>query len=207
MQKSDMTAWVRNQIEESVRVHQGAVELTPLLITIGQKLVAAFRSGKRVYFFGNGGSAADAQHWAAELSGRFYLDRPSLPAIALNTNSSQVTAIANDYSYDEIFSRPLSGLIEKGDAVVAISTSGNSKNVVLALELARQRQVTTVGFTGGSGGLMRSLCDSCICIPAKDVARIQEAHELCAHIICAFVERELFETLGSDKSSDVNGSR
>ena len=203
MLKNDMTAWVRNQIEESVRVHQAAIELTPLLISIGEKLVASFRSGKRVYFFGNGGSAADAQHWAAELSGRFYLDRPSLPAIALNTNTSQVTAIANDYSYDEIFSRPLSGLIEQGDTVVAISTSGNSKNVVLALELARRKHVTTIGFTGAAGGLMKPLCDGCVCIQTSDVARIQEAHELCGHIICAFIERELFDkaTVGKKDES------
>ena len=190
--KNNMTAWVQNQIAESVRVHQAVTELTPLLITIGQRLTDTFRTGKRAYFFGNGGSAADAQHWAAELSGRFYLDRPSLPAIALSTNLSQATAIANDYSYDEIFSRPLSGLVEQGDAVVAISTSGNSKNVVLALELARRKKVTTIGFTGTTGGRMKPLCDTCVRIQSNDVARIQEGHELCGHIICALVERELF---------------
>ena len=195
-----MTAWVIDQIEESVRVHQAAVELTPLLISIGERLVKVFQAGKRVYFLGNGGSVADAQHWAAELSGRFYLDRPSLPAIALSTNVAQLTAIANDYSYDDIFARPLSGLIEEDDAVVAISTSGNSRNVILALELAKEKKAVTVGFTGAKGGGMKCLCDSCICIQSDDVARVQEVHELCGHIICAFVERALFGDAESGKS-------
>lgn len=200
MDSSGAATWIREQIEESIHIHKTVIDLIPLLTTIGERLVEAFKGGKRVYFFGNGGSAADAQHWAAELSGRFYFDRPSLPAIALTANSSQVTAIANDYSYDEVFARPLSGLLVSGDVVVAISTSGNSKNIILALELAKGKNAITVGFTGMTGGRMKSLCDDCVCISSTDVARIQEAHELCGHIICGFVEKELFDKTNHGKS-------
>ena len=192
MARNDSTSWACKQVEESLRVHQIIRDIVPLLVTIGDKLATTFNEGGRVYFCGNGGSAADAQHWAAELSGRFYMDRPSLPAFALTTNTSQITSIANDYSYDEVFSRPLSGTLVDGDSLVAISTSGNSGSIVRALETAKGKQVNTVGFTGKTGGRMKSLCDYCICIPTSDVARIQEGHELCAHIICGLVERELF---------------
>ena len=145
-----------------------------------------------MYFFGNGGSAADAQHWAAELSGRFYHDRPSLPAFALTANSSQVTAIGNDYGFEEIFARPLSGMIQSGDVAVGISTSGNSTNVVRGLEVAREKRALTVGFTGRQGGHMTVLCDYLIAIPSEDTPRIQEGQELCGHVLCALVERLLF---------------
>ena len=150
------------------------------------------RAGGRAYFFGNGGSAADAQHWAAELSGRFYLDRPALPAFALTANSSQVTAIGNDYGYAEIFARPLEGMIQAGDVAVGISTSGNSENVVRGLEVAHERGAFTVGFTGEGGGRMAEVCDALVAIPSADTPRIQEGHALCGHLLCALVERILF---------------
>lgn len=184
--------WVNEQVEESIRVHEAVRSLAPLLTRIGQHMAEVFQNGRRVYFFGNGGSAADAQHWAAELSGRFYLDRPGLPAFALTVNTSEITAIGNDFGYDLTFARPLAAMVQPGDMAVGISTSGNSANVVRALEVAREHGVTTVGFTGETGGMMKSLCDHCICIPATDTARIQEAHELCGHIICGLVERILF---------------
>ena len=112
--------------------------------------------------------------------------------MALTTNTSQITAIANDYAYDEVFARPLAGFLQPGDMVVGISTSGNSANVLKALHLARERDAVTVGFTGASGGRMKDVCDYCLCVPSKDVARIQEGHETCAHIVCAHVERALF---------------
>ena len=196
MVAKDAKTWAHKQIEDCLCVHRALADLVPLMVSISLKLSTTFKSGNRVYFFGNGGSAADAQHWAAELSGRFYLDRASLPAFALTTNASQVTAIANDYSYDEIFARPLSGLLNDGDAIVAISTSGNSENIVRALHLTRKWDVTGIGFTGKRGGRMKAFCDYCICIPSNDVARIQEAHELCGHIICGLVERELFGNEG-----------
>ena len=186
------TDWVKAQIEESIRVHEEVRGLAPLVAEIGQRMAEVFRSGGRVFFFGNGGSAADAQHWAAELSGRFYLDRPGLPAFSLTVNTSELTAIGNDFGYEMTFARPLSAMARAGDMAVGISTSGNSANVVRALQVGREQGVITVGFTGGSGGQMKSLCDFCVCIPSSNVARIQEGHELCGHSMCGVVERILF---------------
>lgn len=184
--------WVLAQIEASVRVHREARSLEPLLTRIAARMAEVFRAGGRVYFFGNGGSAADAQHWAAELSGRFSLDRPALPAFALTTNSSELTAIGNDFGYEMTFARPLSGMARAGDMAVGISTSGNSPNVVRALETARELDVVTVGFTGRSGGSIAALCDYCVRAPSDETPRIQEAHELCGHVVCGLVERLLF---------------
>lgn len=193
--------WVTQQVEESIRVHESLRALAPLVAEIGQRMADVFRSGGRVYFFGNGGSAADAQHWAAELSGRFYLDRPGLPAFSLSVNTSEITAIGNDFGYELTFARPLSAMARAGDLAVGISTSGNSANVVRALEVARERGVITVGFTGESGGAMRSLCDYCIRIPSGNVARIQEAHEVCGHSMCGVVERILFGSKAQQPSN------
>ncbi|NNF57903.1 MAG: SIS domain-containing protein [Rhodothermaceae bacterium] len=165
-----------------------APQLTELSTAVAERL----RAGGRAYFFGNGGSAADAQHWAAELSGRFYLDRPALPAFALTANSSQVTAIGNDYGYAEIFARPLAGIVQPGDVTVGLSTSGNSENVVRGLEVAREHGALTVGFTGEGGGQMAAVCDALIAMPSTDTPRIQEGHALCGHLLCALVERALF---------------
>ena len=164
------------------------------IIQVVQEIVKAFKEGKRVYFAGNGGSAADAQHLAAEFSGRFYTDRAALPAEALHCNTSYLTAVANDYSYDEIYARLIHGIAHRGDVLVGLSTSGNSGNIVKAFETAREKQVITVGFTGETGGKMKSLSDYLFNIPSTDTPRIQESHILMGHIICELVEKEYFKS-------------
>lgn len=155
-------------------------------------MVETFRKGGKVLFCGNGGSAADAQHLAAELSGRFYFDRKPLFAEALHTNTSHVTAVANDYGYDEVFSRLISAMGRKDDMLIAISTSGNSPNITKAIEAATKAEMITVGFTGEKGGKMRDLCTHLINVPSNDTPRIQECHILIGHIICEMVEKQLF---------------
>jgi D-sedoheptulose 7-phosphate isomerase len=157
-------------------------------------IVKSFKAGNRVYFAGNGGSAADAQHLAAEFSGRFYTDRLALPAEALHCNTSYLTAVANDYSYDEIYARLIRGIAHPGDVLVGLSTSGNSGNIVRAFEAARQKNVITVGFTGESGGKMKPLSDYLFNVPSSDTPRIQESHILLGHIVCEMVEREYFKS-------------
>ena len=154
--------------------------------------VAAFQSDKKMLFCGNGGSASDAQHIAAELSGRFYADRPPLYAEALHVNSSFMTAVANDYGYEATYARMVEAKGRKGDILVGISTSGNSPNVVKAIQKAKEIGMTTVGFTGKNGGEMRDICDIMICAPSDDTPRIQEAHILVGHIICQLIEQEMF---------------
>lgn len=157
-------------------------------------IVKAFKAGNRVYFAGNGGSAADAQHLAAEFSGRFYTDRLALPAEALHCNTSYLTAVANDYSYEEIYARLIRGIAHPGDVLVGLSTSGNSGNILKAFEAARQKNVITVGFTGESGGKMKPLSDYLFNIPSTDTPRIQESHILLGHIVCELVEKEYFKS-------------
>jgi D-sedoheptulose 7-phosphate isomerase len=154
-------------------------------------LIAAYRGGRKAIFFGNGGSAADAQHLAAEFVGRYLRERPALPALALHANSSSVTAIANDYGYDRIFSRQIQALAAPGDVAVGISTSGNSKNVMEALSAARKMGVFTIGLTGAGGGRMRDLVDVLIAAPSKETPRIQECHVLIGHALCDAVEEAL----------------
>ncbi len=154
--------------------------------------IQAFRADGKVLFCGNGGSAADAQHIAAELSGRFYTDRPPLYAEALHVNSSYVTAVANDYGYDEVYARMLLAIGRPGDVLVAISTSGNSTNILKTIEIAKQQQMTIIGMSGVSGGKMRDLCDVLLNVPSQDTPRIQESHILIGHIICQIIEAELF---------------
>ena len=155
-------------------------------------ITAAFKNGKRVYFCGNGGSAADAQHLAAEFSGRFYTDRKALPAEALHCNTSYLTAVANDYGYDAVYSRMIDGIGEEGDVLVGLSTSGNSPNILNAFEKARQKKMITVAFTGSSGGKMKAFTDHLINIPSHDTPRIQESHITIGHIICQLVEEKYF---------------
>lgn len=157
-------------------------------------MVAALKNGNRIYFCGNGGSAADAQHLAAEFSGRFYTDRDALPAEALHCNSSYLTAVANDYSYDVIYSRLVKGICNSGDVLVGLSTSGNSANIVKAFETAQQKQLITVGFTGASGGKMKALSNYLFNVPSNDTPRIQESHIMLGHIICQLVEENYFTT-------------
>ena len=167
-------------------------ELMSVIIKIAEIIIEAYKNGKKVILFGNGGSAADAQHITAELVGKYYLDRDPLPAVALTTNTSSLTAIGNGYSLDIVFTRQLKALGQKGDVVIGISTSGNSENVIQAFKVAREMGLITVGFTGKSGGKLRSVADHCLCIPSNDTPRIQEGHITIGHIICEIVERELF---------------
>lgn len=155
-------------------------------------ITMSFKNGNKVLFCGNGGSAADAQHLAAEFSGRFYKDRKALPSEALHCNTSYLTAVANDYSYDVIYSRLLEGVGAKGDILVGLSTSGNSKNILNAFAVAKTMGITTIAFTGESGGKMKDACDYLINVPSSDTPRIQESHIMLGHIVCELVELNIF---------------
>ena len=155
-------------------------------------ITEAFRNGNKVLFCGNGGSAADAQHLAAEFSGRFYTDRDALPSEALHCNTSYLTAVANDYGYDVVYSRIIKGTGKPGDVLIGLSTSGNSVNIMKAMETARQVGMVTACFTGATGGKLKSMCDYLINVPSNDTPRIQESHIMVGHIICELVERGLF---------------
>lgn len=156
-------------------------------------MIDALREKHKLLIFGNGGSAADSQHFAAELVVRFKKDRPAIPAIALSTDTSILTSIGNDFTFDEVFSRQVEALAAPGDICVGISTSGNSRNVLKAVEIAKAKGITTVGFTGENGGNLKDLCDLCLQAPADTTDRIQECHELAIHIICDLIEQTLFE--------------
>lgn len=182
-------------INESIKVKQtllADVDLIAQIDTVVKVITTAFQNGNSVYFAGNGGSAADAQHLAAEFSGRFYKDRKALPSEALHCNTSYLTAVANDYSYDVIYARLIEGIAKPGDVLVGMSTSGNSGNIVKAFEMAKSKQVVTIGFTGNSGGKMKAISDYLINVPSNDTPRIQESHILVGHIICELVESNIF---------------
>lgn len=170
----------------------GDSEFVEKISNAAEIIIRALKNGNKIFFCGNGGSAADAQHLAAELLGKFYIDREPLPAIALTTNTSILTAIGNDYSYDEIFVRQLKGLGISGDVLVGISTSGNSKNVIKAMEYAKKAGIKTIALTGKTGGIMKEYADVLLNVPSTDTPRIQEAHILIGHIICEIVEEQLF---------------
>lgn len=183
-------------ISESIAVKQEILKKKDLIQTtadIASQMVKALRNGNRIYFCGNGGSAADAQHLAAEFSGRFYTDRDALPAEALHCNTSYITAVANDYSYDVVYARLIKGIGTKGDFLVGLSTSGNSGNILKAFEVARDKGIITVGFTGETGGKMKELSDYLLNVPSKDTPRIQESHIMLGHIICQLVEEQYFD--------------
>jgi D-sedoheptulose 7-phosphate isomerase len=182
-------------IHESISVKQALmadVHLIAQIDTVVKVITTAFQNGNSVYFAGNGGSAADAQHLAAEFSGRFYKDRKALPSEALHCNTSYLTAVANDYSYEVIYARLIEGITKPGDILVGISTSGNSGNIVKAFEMAKTKQVVTIGFTGEKGGKMKEISDYLINVPSNDTPRIQESHILVGHIICELVESNIF---------------
>jgi D-sedoheptulose 7-phosphate isomerase len=182
-------------INESIKVKQalmGDINLIAQIDTVVKVITTAFQNGNSVYFAGNGGSAADAQHLAAEFSGRFYKDRKALPSEALHCNTSYLTAVANDYSYEVIYARLIEGITKPGDVLVGISTSGNSGNIVKAFEMAKTKQVVTIGFTGEKGGKMKEISDYLINVPSNDTPRIQESHILVGHIICELVESNIF---------------
>ncbi|MBL7142497.1 MAG: D-sedoheptulose 7-phosphate isomerase [Candidatus Pacebacteria bacterium] len=170
----------------------GNKEILSMIETIAEEMIKAFKNGRKVLFCGNGGSAADAQHLAAELSGKYYLDRDPLPAEPLNINTSFMTAVANDISYKEVFARLIKAVGQSGDILIALSTSGNSMNVIRAVETANDKKMITIGLTGESGGKMQSLCQHLIKVPSSDTPRIQEAHTLIGHILCDIVEKEIF---------------
>ncbi len=185
--------WLGEQLDEVASIQSAIRETSDDLVRLAAVWAEQLRRGHQIFFFGNGGSAADAQHWAAELSGRFYKDRVGLPGLALTTNTSALTAIANDYDYAEIFARQLRGSGKRGDIAVGISTSGTSANVVRALEVGQEMGLITVGFCGANPGPMSRICDHVVSIPSTDVARIQEGHEICAHLVISVVERILFD--------------
>ena len=187
--------FVARQIIESITVKEAMLndaELINVVESIAVLIVETYRNGGKVLLAGNGGSAADAQHIAAELVSRFTLDRPALPAMALTTDSSILTAISNDYGYDSLFSRQLEANAKPGDVFIAISTSGNSPNIVRALKTANDIGVVAVGLTGATGGEMADLCRYCVNIPSTDIPRIQEGHITVGHILCASTEQVLF---------------
>ncbi|MBL4716773.1 MAG: D-sedoheptulose 7-phosphate isomerase [Bacteroidia bacterium] len=186
---------IRSIIKSSIVTKEQLLNNESLLETIHkvvEQVVAAFQNDKKVLFCGNGGSAADAQHLAAEFSGRFYTDRDPLFAEALHVNTSYLTAVANDYSYDEVYSRLVKAKGRHGDVLFGISTSGNSANIIKALNQANEQEMLTIGFTGEDGGNMKNNCKYLINIPSTDTPRIQESHILVGHIICELVEKELF---------------
>lgn len=186
---------IRDIIQASIDVKTKILNDDKLLQTLNDcvtVMLKAFENGNKVLFCGNGGSASDAQHLAAEFSGRFYTDRDALPAEALHCNTSYLTAVANDYSYDVIYSRLIKGIGKAGDVLVGLSTSGNSTNIVNAFQIAREKGMITIAFTGASGGKLKNLSDHLINIPSDDTPRIQESHITVGHIICQFVEEIYF---------------
>jgi D-sedoheptulose 7-phosphate isomerase len=183
---------LRSNIERCLQVHGRFMETClPALTKAADALIAAYRAGHKVLFFGNGGSAADAQHLAAEFLGRYLRNREPLAALALHANSSALTAIGNDYGYDHVFSRQLKALAVRGDVAVGISTSGNSANVVEAMVCARSLGLVTIALTGSSGGRLRSLADILVAVPSEETPRIQECHILAGHALCDAVEQAL----------------
>ncbi|WP_165020607.1 SIS domain-containing protein [Dysgonomonas sp. ZJ279] len=186
---------IKQRLQESIDVKKQLIENESILKEIenaAMLIIDRIKAGGSAYFAGNGGSAADAQHLAAELSGRFYIDRQPLSADALHCNTSFLTAVANDYSYDVVYARLLSGIGRRGDVLIGLSTSGNSKNIVKAFEKAKQMGISTIAFTGEGGGQMGKLADICISVPSKDTPRIQESHITIGHIICEIIESTLF---------------
>lgn len=191
-----MNRYITQHIEDSIRVKQAILDQRKILEqieSIANCCVEAYKRGNKLLIAGNGGSAADAQHIAGELVSRFYFDRPGLAAIALTTDSSILTSIGNDYGYDHLFARQIQANGSKGDVFLAISTSGNSSNIIHALEECKRQQIIAVGFTGMKTCEMSELCDFCIQIPSLETPRIQEIHILIGHILCAIIEKELFE--------------
>jgi len=183
---------LRGNIERSIEVHSKLIgACLPAMTAAADALLLAYRSGHKALFFGNGGSAADAQHLAAEFLGRYLLERRPLPAVALHCDTSAVTAIANDYGYEYVFSRQLQALGVSGDVAVAISTSGNSQSVVEGVNCARQMGLYTIGLTGASGGRLNGLVDTLIAVPSDETPRIQECHILVGHALCDVVEQAI----------------
>ncbi|MBK7873581.1 MAG: D-sedoheptulose 7-phosphate isomerase [Saprospiraceae bacterium] len=191
-----MNPRIKEVIAQSIATKEAVMADERLLATVQEVVntcIITFKNNGKVLFCGNGGSAADAQHLAAELSGRFYFDREPLFAEALHVNSSFVTAVANDYHYEEVYARMIRAAGRKGDVLFAMSTSGNSANIIQAIKDAKKIEMIVIGMTGESGGKMRDLCDFLINIPSHDTPRIQECHMMLGHLICELIENELFK--------------
>lgn len=182
---------IQTSINNKISLLEDKLLLQKIIESV-ELIADTFAKGNRIYFCGNGGSAADAQHLAAEFSGRFYQDRKALPAEALHCNTSYITAVGNDYGYDFVYSRIIDGIGNSGDVLVGISTSGNSKNIVLAMEIAKTKGIHTIALTGESGGKLKETADILINVPSNDTPRIQECHILIGHIICQLVEEKYF---------------
>lgn len=189
--KGKIASRLEEHINAFVKIHENS-QLQETIRLVAEAISTCFRNGGKVFFCGNGGSAADAQHLAAEFSGKFYIDREVLPAEALHVNTSYLTAVSNDYSFDVIYARLISGMGKKGDILVGLSTSGNSANIVKAFEVCRGKGIQTIGFTGENGGKMKDLSDRLINVPSTNTPRIQEMHITVGHIVCELVEAELF---------------
>ena len=190
-----MEKFIANQIKKSYEIKQAIYNDKKLMNLIKEVVLVAtkaYKEGNKTLIAGNGGSAADAQHIAGEFVSRFYFDREGLPSIALTTDTSILTAIGNDYGYEKLFARQVQANGRKGDIFIGISTSGNSKNIIEALKECKKKGIITIGFTGQSGGVMKELCNYCICVPSDETPRIQESHILIGHIICSVVEEEIF---------------
>jgi D-sedoheptulose 7-phosphate isomerase len=194
---------IKSQIQASIDAKQVILQDEALLEMINQAaetIITAYKNGKKTMFAGNGGSAADAQHLAGELVARFYFDRPGIPSIALTTDSSIITAIGNDYGYERLFSRQVQAMGVEGDVFIGLSTSGNSPNILSALETCKEKGIFSIGLTGATGGKMADQCDICIKVPSNDTPRIQESHILIGHILCCAIEQELFSDISPFKS-------
>ena len=190
-----MKNYIKDQIKKSYETKQAIYQDEILLnkvVEVAQKCVELYRGKNKTILAGNGGSAADAQHIAAELVGRYGFDRPSIPSLALTTDTSNLTAIGNDYGYDKIFSRQLEGMGQEGDIFIGISTSGNSQNIVNAFEVAKNKNILTVALVGKDGGKMAKMADIALVIPSDSTPRIQESHILIGHILCDIIEKEIF---------------
>ena len=190
-----MQSYIKSQIEASIQTKQRLLEDNSIMDTILEAtkvVIDAYKRGNKTLIAGNGGSAADAQHIAAEFVSRFYFDRPGIPSIALTTDTSILTAVGNDYGFDRVFARQVESNGIEGDIFIGISTSGNSTNIIEAIGVAKSKNITTIGLTGGDGGKMANMCDITIKVPSSSTPRIQESHIMIGHIICAIVEEELF---------------
>lgn len=186
---------IEQQLQDNINIMKELLSTHVAVVrNVADVIVKAFKRNNYMYLMGNGGSAADAQHIAGEMIGRFKMDRRPLPAVALTTDSSVMTAIANDFGYDQSFSRQVEALVREGDIVMAFTTSGNSKNILNAVKAARDLRAITVGFTGTDGGLLKNEVDFCIKIPTTNTPRIQECHITIGHILCSIIEKELFDS-------------
>lgn len=187
--------YISDQVQKSIEVKQYLLhdtDMMELIKKVSLKCAEVYKNGNKTLIAGNGGSAADAQHIAGEFVSKFYFDRPGISSIALTTDTSIITAIGNDYGYEQLFSRQIQANGNKGDMFIGISTSGNSANVIEALKECKKKEIITIGLTGAKGGEMAKLCDYCIKVPSNETPRVQESHILVGHIICAVVEEVLF---------------